>query len=917
MHAVGDSIDYKHSDDVTPDFGNDGYTYLLQYQFNELDESEMLDNFFFKSSEDRESFEQANVECGVEYFLATISYDERLYQLCMMIRSDWFCNNQNVWNLAGFFARQPHSDWYLMRKTYLCVLKQKVERFNKEFASKEFDGWFDSKYSPSLNEGKLKGIAAGCDSAAYKQWKDEYEVKEPRKTSTSKTFELSTLDQDFELTFVRQLLADTSRGVGTNRLLSRTVGSPLGGFLGRYGNVFGVNMDDNQKVWELKEKIKEKKPSVVKCEADRLTLYVANKGENWLTSDKDWLPSRDSDVKLLKQNQTPVGINAIMTESREMDPADEIGDVFASAPTKKVIHVLVKLPEAAVGDGVLALPRKRKLSEERLVKLKDLWDYSTVNIAALPKSTELKSMLQQPLPFRLALDDDKTAEKICEQNGDLLQCKDMTTMIESYLLECTSPVESMASENTWQAFYDVLFRIPSHLCLAKGIFLTFRRNRVENTGTTLGALRPDLILHYDGMVLLRGEEKSSSTVIDVSCKELTKKMRKWNPMFYGDLPYILGYATSGTRLKIVTIDRHLHAEKVVEFYSIIAQKEEVIKTFYNLSFFLVAMVTLSKRTCASDLMPYTPHITERRTIELMDDVVKRTIQRQQCIDEDDFRRLSDIYTTLQGLSSRGREKTHLQTVRKLEIPDEQTSSITVHLQPLGFFREPENVEEVYEWLQGMLTALKFWHGCNYCHGDLRWRNIVYVPTSDRGYWVLIDMDESHPPKTTTISWNHQCHGDILTFQHDLYQLGRLMEFFTVPLTDELLSVQTALLSAVTSQLGAEEVLTMMNQEATVVLQFYGELQLINELGELWFQNFRNQLLISRRAVVTLTSAAGARVPNNYNHSGGPSFKVTRSYNVWDAVYVSELPELLDLDNYTCSGDAFVKVSILAMPENSH
>ncbi|KAF4028966.1 hypothetical protein GN244_ATG19343 [Phytophthora infestans] len=106
MHAVGDSINYKHSDDGTPDFGNDGYTYLLQYQFNELDESQMLDNFFFKSNEDRESFEQANVECGVEYFLATQSYDERLYQLCMMIRGDLFSNNQNVWNLAGFFACQ-------------------------------------------------------------------------------------------------------------------------------------------------------------------------------------------------------------------------------------------------------------------------------------------------------------------------------------------------------------------------------------------------------------------------------------------------------------------------------------------------------------------------------------------------------------------------------------------------------------------------------------------------------------------------------------------------------------------------------------------------------------------------------------------------------------------------------------------
>ncbi|KAG6942122.1 hypothetical protein JG687_00019247, partial [Phytophthora cactorum] len=78
MHVVGDSIDYKHSDDVTSDFGKDGYTYLLQYQFEERDESHILDNFFFKSSEDRDSFEQANIECGVKYFLATKSYDERL-----------------------------------------------------------------------------------------------------------------------------------------------------------------------------------------------------------------------------------------------------------------------------------------------------------------------------------------------------------------------------------------------------------------------------------------------------------------------------------------------------------------------------------------------------------------------------------------------------------------------------------------------------------------------------------------------------------------------------------------------------------------------------------------------------------------------------------------------------------------------
>ncbi|CEG40910.1 uncharacterized protein PHALS_15476 [Plasmopara halstedii] len=41
----------------------------------------------------------------------------------------------------------------------------------------------------------------------------------------------------------------------------------------RDGNEFGVNMNYNQKV----EKIREKKPSVMKCDAGQLMLYIANK----------------------------------------------------------------------------------------------------------------------------------------------------------------------------------------------------------------------------------------------------------------------------------------------------------------------------------------------------------------------------------------------------------------------------------------------------------------------------------------------------------------------------------------------------------------------------------------------------------------------------------------------------------------
>ncbi|CAK4665499.1 unnamed protein product, partial [Aphanomyces euteiches] len=538
-----------------------------------------------------------------------------------------------------------------------------------------------------------------------------------------------------------------------------------------------------------------------------MKLYLAKKGDTWLKTD-------DHDVVQLKEGVISTTIDDIM--KNKMDQGKSVGHIDFAFPDDKTlkngeVHLLLALPVGAAVAGILALPRKRKLSVEKLVKLADLWDLWNVDLEELPDPSELKSILLRQLPLQLALDDDTAAKKICDPNGQLLQCRNLTTMIETYFIDCTTPVKEMASENTWQQFYDDLFRITKQLCLAKGILLNFRRNRVGNTGTTLGTFRPDLILHYDGMVLLRGEEKSSTTVIDASCDELTKKMRKWNPMLYGDLPYILGYATSGSRLKIVVIDRSLHAEKVLEFYSILAQKEDVVKTFYNLSFFLAAMIKLSKRSCESTLMPYTPHATNRRTIELMDDVVKRTINRDQCAGEDDFRRLINVYKTLQALSNRERGRSHLQTVRKLKLTDQNDSSLKVQLAPLGFSRKPENAEEVFEWLLGMVTALKLWHGSNYCHGDIRWRNIVYVPTSNPGYWVLIDMDESHRPQKAEINWSHDCQGDILTFQHDLYQLGILMQSFEFPLNGKLLCIKTTLLSAVMSQLSVEEVLMSMKE----------------------------------------------------------------------------------------------------------
>ncbi|KAG1712712.1 hypothetical protein DVH05_000452 [Phytophthora capsici] len=58
------------------------------------------------------------------------------------------------------------------------------------------------------------------------------------------------------------------------------------------------------------------------------------------------------------------------------------------------------------------------------------------------------------------------------------------------------------------------------------------------------------------------------------------------------------------------------------------------------------------------------------------------------------------------------------------------------------------------------------------------------------------MDESRKPNTTTIDWNHKFQGHKLIFEHDFYQLGKLMNSLTVSLPSDLVDVQKVLLSAV-------------------------------------------------------------------------------------------------------------------------
>ncbi|KAL3660868.1 hypothetical protein V7S43_014270 [Phytophthora oleae] len=117
--------------------------------------------------------------------------------------------------------------------------------------------------------------------------------------------------------------------------------------VGEAGGAFDVNIDADASVSALKRAIKEEKPNDLKdVDANKLQLFLAKNGVAWL-------PSNDIAVVSMRSGSIPRQIEDLLCE--EINPADDIGDVFGSDPPKKVVHVLVVIPpQVPSQDDVLA-----------------------------------------------------------------------------------------------------------------------------------------------------------------------------------------------------------------------------------------------------------------------------------------------------------------------------------------------------------------------------------------------------------------------------------------------------------------------------------------------------------------------------------------------------------------------------------
>ncbi|GMF28320.1 unnamed protein product [Phytophthora lilii] len=113
------------------------------------------------------------------------------------------------------------------------------------------------------------------------------------------------------------------------------------------GSVISIIIEEWKTVALLKKEIKQENPSTITCDAKDLQLFLAKAGDN------TWLSSLTEDVKKLKKGEMTALVEALTQEDKELDGEFGLDDVLEGMPEPKTkqIHVLVVVPESAVGSA--------------------------------------------------------------------------------------------------------------------------------------------------------------------------------------------------------------------------------------------------------------------------------------------------------------------------------------------------------------------------------------------------------------------------------------------------------------------------------------------------------------------------------------------------------------------------------------
>ena len=283
--------------------------------------------------------------------------------------------------------------------------------------------------------------------------------------------------------------------------------------------------------------------------------------------------------------------------------------------------------------------------------------------------------------------------------------------------------------------------------------------------TTQENLPPDWMFFIKDVVVFRGEERGVSfgCTSEDAAQSLTSKMESWNPLFFGELPYVFGYALFGLSFQLYA----LHPDSSIRYAggACGVQKtplgKQINLAFINERFLLLQyMANLVRVLQVMEPLvpPDAPPIGEiqrpwkrDRNTEYSRIVFEPRFVKKTLISTSlgpamyDFTALEALY----GIVKTGKIRN---TIRCRDgYPKRDGDNMELHLYPIGRPTVPRDEPSLNRCLTDVLTALNDLHENEFCHRDVRWPNILQ--NVDKS-WMLIDLDFARKMqrKKGTVDW---------------------------------------------------------------------------------------------------------------------------------------------------------------------
>jgi len=325
---------------------------------------------------------------------------------------------------------------------------------------------------------------------------------------------------------------------------------------------------------------------------------------------------------------------------------------------------------------------------------------------------------------------------------------------------------------------------------------SFTRNQTENkrTRTTMEKLRPDWMFFIHNLLVIRGEEKAEGgdETIEKAAQELASKMDTWHPLFFGELPYVLGYASCGTKFQFYALSPNKAVSRLGGVHGVnltkigkplnltyVDERFQLLKYIINLVRVLEAMEPIIPKDApplGNVSAPWRrPQSGEYSTIVFEPGFVVKSLNLVHSRVDYDFLMLEDLYKIIKA----NRIPNSIRCEEGYPKLDTANMRIKLHLFPIGLPVCPKDVDELQVCLCQVLEALQSLHKHKFCHRDVRWPNIL---KNIDDTWMLIDFDFAARLKSGKAEWPTWTRGvpprkgsESWTAKHDVMQVGKLLE----------------------------------------------------------------------------------------------------------------------------------------------